>query len=313
MSLLNRRELLVRSAAATAALSLSTATGWASRKTSGCTLSIGTYAMPGMELEKAIALISDSGYDGVEIAARADYDGAPATMPPARRRRVRGLLQNRGLRLTALMEHLFPAEKDSDHAAQLDRLKGVATLARDLAANGLPLVQTVLGGGQWSEKRNLFRDRLGDWLAVLGEKGVALAIKPHRGGAMSRPDEAVWLIRQLDTPAGLGMVYDYSHYAFRDMTVADTVALALPYTTHMAVKDAVRQGERIRFQLPGTGGTFDYEDLLRRFFAGGYRGDVCCEVSGMVSKAPGYDPAEAARLSYRNMARAFERAGIPRT
>jgi hypothetical protein len=44
--------------------------------------------------------------------------------------------------------------------------------------------------------------------------------------------------------------------------------------------------------------------LLRE---GGYRGDVCCEVSGMVSSKPGYDPVAAAKRCYQNVSPAFER------
>ena len=62
----------------------------------------------------------------------------------------------------------------------------------------------------------------------------------------------------------------------------------------------------MEFLLPGESGTFDYANLLRLFHEGGYRGDVCCEVSSMVSSKPGYDPSAAAKTCYRNMARAFE-------
>ncbi|MBN2307405.1 MAG: sugar phosphate isomerase/epimerase, partial [Candidatus Hydrogenedentes bacterium] len=64
--------------------------------------------------------------------------------------------------------------------------------------------------------------------------------------------------------------------------------------------------------LPGESGTIDYAVLLRLFYAGGYRADVCCEVSGVVSGKPGYDPVAAANTSYANVAPAFEEAGVPR-
>ena len=277
-----------------------------------CTLSIGTYAMPGMQVEEAINVVGDAGYDGIEIAARSDYDGAPATMPKTRRREVRRLLGETGLALTALMENLRPATSDSEHEQQVERLKRVGDLANDLATAQTPPVQTTLGGGSWIAKRELFRDRLSDWIDVLRKVGVVLAIKPHRGGAMSRPEEAVWLIRQLRGTPRLRMVYDYSHYAFRDMTVEGTVATSLPYTAHIAVKDAVQESDRVAFQLPGQSGSFDYANLLRRFYRGGYRGDICCEVSGMVSKAAAYDPVRAAHICHRNMARAMGRAEVPR-
>lgn len=315
MQKLDRRQWMRCATAATIGASCSAARSvfGADASVGGCTLCIGTYAMPGMRLEEAIGVVADTGYDGIEISARADYDGAPETMAATRRKDVRQQLLKSNLKLTALMESLYPTEKDAEHRQQVERLKRVGELANDLATGGTPPVQTTLGGGNWAEKKTLFRDRLGDWIDVLRDAGVVLAIKPHRGGGMSRPDEAVWLIHQFDETPWLRMVYDYSHYAFRDMTVEETVAVALPYTAHIAVKDAVKQGDRVVFQLPGASGTFDYAHLLRLFYEGGYRAAICCEVSSMVWKSPGYDPVEAARVCYRNMARALEQAEVPRT
>lgn len=277
----------------------------------GCTLSIGTYSLKGLGLDDAINSVAAIGYDGVEIAVFPGHDAEPAKLAPTARRDLRRRLDGR-LALTALMENLSPATDAKRHQADLDRLRRVVDLSNDLAPARPPLVQTVLGGGTWDEKRALFRDRLGDWAGVFREGRVVLAIKPHRGGALSRPAEALWLIDQLGDTPWLRMVYDYSHYAHRDMTVEGTVRQALPVTAHVVVKDAVAVGDKIEFRLPGESGTFDYAALLRLWHAGGYRGDVCCEVSGQVSGKPGFDPVAAARACYRNMARAFVEAGVPR-
>ena len=55
-----------------------------------------------------------------------------------------------------------------------------------------------------------------------------------------------------------------------------------------------------------------FESVLRTMHEAGYRGDVCCEVSGMVFSQKGYDPVAAAKTCYANLAPAFERAGIRR-
>ena len=128
---------------------------------------------------------------------------------------------------------------------------------------------------------------------------------------MSTPSEAVWLIQQLDNTPWIRMVYDYSHFAFRDMPLAATVETALPYTAHIAIKDAVMEKGKVRFVNPGLGGRIDYVKLLRLFAEGGYRGDVCCEVSGMVWSQPGYDPVASARQCYKSIAPAFAKAGLP--
>ncbi len=277
-----------------------------------CTLSIGTYSLKGIALEEAIPLVAEIGYDGIEIATQPGFDGEPSKLSPDRRKGVRERLATTGLKLTALMEQVSPSADDQQHRADVERIGRVADLARDLSPDAPPLIQTVLGGGTWEELKTRFRDRLGDWVDEAARRGVVFAIKPHRGGALSRPSEANWLIRQLGEPRHLKMVYDYSHYAFRDLPLEETVREALPYTAHLVVKDAVRQEGRITFALPGESGTFDYPRLLRLFHDGGYRGDVCCEVSSQVSGKPGYDPRAAARTCYRNISRAFASAQVPR-
>ena len=277
------------------------------------TFSFGTYGMKSLPVEQALRTIADVGYDGVEIAVMPEWDSAPSKLSDERRGAVRRLLSDLDLRLTALMEHLPPSRDDADHRAAVDRLRQAVDLGRALAPESPPLVQTVLGGGRWDEMKSIYRDRLGDWLErVFKPAQVTLAIKPHRGGAMSRPEEAIWLIEQLGRPPLLRIVYDYSHYAFRDMPLEQTVETALPWTAHIAVKDAIEQDGKVAFALPGESRTFDYARLFTLLREGGYAGDVCCEVSGMVWNRPGYDPAAAAKTCYANLAPALQQAGLRR-
>ncbi|MEO2017372.1 MAG: sugar phosphate isomerase/epimerase [Fuerstiella sp.] len=275
-------------------------------------LGFSTYGMKSLTTEAAISHIARIGFDSVEITVWPDWNAAPTNMTAERRRTVRTQLVDSGLRLTSLMEHIVPSENDAQHAAHRTRLAGVFELAKDLCPSQRPLVQTVLGGGQWKQKRELLRDRVGDWLDIATERQTVLAIKPHRGGVMSRPEEAVWLIEQLGRSKYLRIVYDYSHYAYRDMSMEDTVRTALPYLAHVAVKDAVKEGDRILFKLPGQAGTISYAKLLKSLFNGGYRGDISCEVSGMVWSKPGYDPVSAAEACYRSLSGAFTAANVPR-
>lgn len=278
----------------------------------GLTFSFGTYGSRTLSLEKSIRLVATIGYDGVEIATRPEWDAAPERMPKARRKEVHGLLLDRNLKVTAMMEHLPPSTDAQTHQNDLARLRSVMELGADLTPTTPPLIQTVLGGGTWEEKKHLFVERVGDWSELAKEMQTVVAIKPHRGGAMSRPSEAVWLIEQLKKTPWIRMVYDYSHYAFRNLSVEETVRTALPFTAHIAVKDTIKTDAGFRFVLPGASQAFDYAQLFKLFFAGGFRGDVCCEVSGMVWNTPDYDPVAAAKQCYQNLAPCFETAGVPR-
>jgi sugar phosphate isomerase/epimerase len=314
MIILSRREFLTATASASLGTSLATSFAHAKEKKSPRTLSLsfGTYGMKTLTTEKAVEVLAKIGYDAIEIIARPDWDAEPKRMTLARRKDVRVRLQETGLQLTALMEHLQPSAEKPQQAGALDRLQRVAELGHDLSPQSQPLIQTTLGGGKWDEQRNLYRDVLGKWIEIGQRNKTVIAIKPHRGGGMSRPEEAVWLIEQLGKSPWLRMVYDYSHYAFRDMSVEETVETALPWIAHVAVKDTVKQGEKTAFVLPGESGKFDYAKLLKLLYAGGYHGDISCEVSGMVWNKPGYDPVVAARTCYRNMTAAFKKAGLRR-
>lgn len=312
MSLMNRRTFAVSGGAALLS-GIRWSPAMAENQPAGMTLGFSTYGMKSVSTEVAVQSIAEIGYDAVELTVRPGWDCAPDLVSAARRKSIRQLMADRSLRLTSLMEHLYPAESDADHRAALARLEQVFQLAKDLSGQRPPVVQTVLGGGTWDERKSLFRDRLGDWIALGSKYGIVTCIKPHRGGAMSRPAEAIWLIRQLDDSPWLRMVYDYSHYAYRDIPLVASVREAIPYTAHVAVKDAVQVDGKVRFDLPGAAGTIDFVRLLIELSQGGYRGDISCEVSGMVWGQPGYQPLPAARTCYRHMAEAFEAAGVRRS
>ena len=173
------------------------------------------------------------------------------------------------------------------------------------------MVETTMGGKKWEAEKNRFRDHLGRWAELAESTRTVIAVKPHRGHACSRPEEAVWLMKQINSP-WIRLVYDYSHFDHRDIPLQKSLATLLPYTAQIAVKDTEIRDGKVKFALPGATGRIDFVSLLRQAFAGGYRGDVCCEISSQVHRVSGYDPEAAAKTCYENMARAFREAGIPR-
>ena len=276
-----------------------------------CTLGFSTYGMKNLKTEQAIKELSRIGFDAVELTVRTDWDADSAKMNAERRKSLRGQMKDASLSLTSLMEHVHPTN-DTEQKVALERLKLATELAHDLATDEVPLIQTVLGGGNWEQEKQGIVERLAAWAELGHSTQTTIAIKPHRGGVLSQPTEAAWIFEQLNKPERLKMVYDYSHYAFRDLRLAETIATALPYTVHVAVKDAVQKGNRVVFELPGVNDTIDFASMFRQLYAGGYRGDINCEVSGMVWGQQGYDPIAAAQTCYANMAKAMQAAGVKR-
>ncbi len=151
MTVLNRRSFLAASAASVLSLSGQRSLR-AADSSSGMTLGFSTYGMKSLKTEVAIEAIAKIGYDAVELTVWPDWDCAPGNVDTARRRTIRQLIGEKSLKLTSLMEHLYPSEKDADHAAGLARLEKVYQLARDLAGDKPPVAATVLGGGTWGRQ-----------------------------------------------------------------------------------------------------------------------------------------------------------------
>ena len=277
-------------------------------KQKGIPLTFSTYGLPKHPLNEAIEVIGDCGYDGLEICVAPTARAAASKLSRGQRREARLRMKDRDLLLGSLMSHLRPLGTAEQHAADLERLKQDCILAHDLAPDSPPIIQTVLGGSNWEQSRQLCVERIADWVEIANRYEVTLAVKPHRGHALSRPSEAAWLIEQLNRPPRIRMWYDYSHFIFREMPMRQTITESLPIMAGVAVKDAVQKNGKIQFLLPGAAGTINYQQLFRILSEEQFTGPLCVEVSSHVWKAEDYDADTALRDSYRVLSAAMGRS-----
>jgi len=147
--------------------------------------------------------------------------------------------------------------------------------------------------------------RLGEYAAP---HGVSLAIEPHVGAALSRPDQAVWLIEQIGRP-NVGLNLDYSHFQAIGMSVAEAVPPLAPHALHTHIKGVKGRWPEHAFLTPGED-DFDHATYLGTMHDCGYRGYETVEISKMVVARPDYEPFAHAQLAYDTLADAARRAGI---
>jgi sugar phosphate isomerase/epimerase len=302
MNQLNRREFVgsLVSGLAVSGLCCPVARG-ALRNDTSLKLGYSLYGMRQVPLDEALQHCARIGYQAVELALMPGWPCEPAVLQVDDRVRIRKRIAELKLELPALMENLPINGDDATHRAQLERLKASCQLAHDLKGERPPIIETILGGkdGEWMQLRDLFVRRLGDWDRIARESQTVICIKPHRMGAMNRPEQANWLLEQLNSP-WLKLVYDYSHFQHRDMTIADTVRALRASIQFVHVKDTIIEAGKAKFVLPGDGG-IDYTELFGQLRAANFTGCICVEVSGMVQNQPNYDPVAAAERSYRTL------------
>lgn len=270
-------------------------------------LGFSLYGMKSLPLEQALKACKEIGYDCVELPVMSGWPLDSASWTEPQIAEAGALLKQTGLRLSALMENLNLNASDEAHAKNLERLRLAGRLAHGLSPDRPPVIETVLGGRppQWPEVRQAMARRLGDWAETAEQAGVVIAIKAHVGGALHRPQDAVWLMQQAQSDA-IRLAFDYSHFQLRNIPMAEAVEAMAPYTVFVHVKDAQGTAENFRFLLPGEG-DIDYGTLFNLLKRAGYRGDVLVEVSGQIHSQQSYDPIAAARKCFDPLANAMIR------
>jgi sugar phosphate isomerase/epimerase len=269
------------------------------------------YGMKTIAPLAAIKIIADIGYNGVELPVMADWPCAPETLTPADRRDVRSALTDWSVDLPALMENLPLLVEKPQQVEHRQRLQRAMQLAHDLAPDQPPLIETVLGGapGTFEQVRDPLADELLQWSRLAAAQEVVIAVKPHVNNACRTPNDALWLMEQVNSP-WIRLAFDYSHFERQQLTLPRVWNALQPHTAFVHIKDnrQIAPG-KYEFILPGDGGT-NYTELLQLLRRDRYHGAVVVEVSQQVWSKPGYEPIVAAERCYLKLFRSFEQAGL---
>ncbi|MBS0206316.1 MAG: sugar phosphate isomerase/epimerase [Planctomycetes bacterium] len=269
------------------------------------------YGTRSLKVSEALKVCADIGYSGVELACMKDWPCDPAALNQANRKALRSELNDLALELPCLMENLVLVVPDAQHQSNLERLKNACQLGHDLCPDAPPVVETVLGGkpDEWPTVKDRMVEKLRDWDKVASAERTVVAVKAHAFGALHTPQDAKWLVQQINSP-WIRLVFDYSHFQRQKLDLKESLSTMLAETVFVHIKDNITTAGKTEFALPGDAGDIDYAEFLKLLKEGGYRGSVVVEVSGQVFGKPGFDPIAAARRCYTNIQPAFVKAGL---
>jgi sugar phosphate isomerase/epimerase len=257
------------------------------------------YAAPSVPVSEMLDLIRQTGYDGAELCCTTGWPSEPALLSADARRKIR----DSGFPIHTLMQNFNLMASAEAQTLTLEKIKLTAALAHDLSPAHPTTLQTVLGGKpqDWPASQRLMADRLAEWTRAAAAAGITLAVKGHASSAIDKPDKLLWLLNHVNQPATLTANYDYSHFQLANLHMEQTMDQLLPRSALITVKDSKIVDGQPRFVLPGDG-SIDYTRYFRKVKQLNWSGWVLVEVSSNVFKQPGYDPAQAARHCYANLA-----------
>lgn len=277
-------------------------------------LSYSTWGMPQVPIDVAVAHCANLGFDGLEMTVIPGWSTDAATLDAAERQRIRTLYDQHQLELCGLSGNTPLLDGDpAEHEAHMDRFRGYLDLAAELQRPRERLTVTTTSGGRpedWERVNTTLVDHFGELADHAQQAGVVVGIEPHVGAALHRPEQVLWLLEQINSPA-LTIHFDISHFNVQGLPIETTIAQLAPLSLHTHVKDERGIAPDHEFLIPGEG-EMDYPRYLRLMTAAGYDGHIVVEISLMVQRRPDFDALDAAAQSYRILAQAFEDAGIAR-
>lgn len=276
-------------------------------------LGYSTWGMPNLSIDAAVERIASLGFDGIEISVLPRWTTFIDNLDAAERKRIRKLLDEKGLTLSAIYGCSSLLVNDDDYDDMARRLRAAVDLAAEWAQDGHVPVVNVLSGGRtadWESQRDTLVERTVPFAEYAQARGVILAMEPHVDGLVDMPDKMLAILEAVNSPS-LRVNFDISHFDIFGMSIKESVAALVPYSVHAHVKDQSGRYPDYQFLTPGDG-DFDYVTYLKEMQAHGYDGFITAEISMMVQRKPEYDPLAACDQTYRTMAKAFEDAGIAR-
>jgi sugar phosphate isomerase/epimerase len=275
-------------------------------------LGFSVWAMRELPVDQQLTIVREAGYASTCLVSGPTFPLDAVKIDIGEKKRIRKLLNESELELSAIAGHATQLEPDPDKLrANADRIKATIDLAADLAGPEGPPCVVSMGYGApatYEQDRVLLAERFGKLAEHAGTRGVTLVLEPHVGQAMDEPEKVVALLEAVNSPH-FRLNLDNSHFEVMGRDLDDYLPTLIPYSVHTDLKDQSGISPDHQFLVPGEG-DFDYARYLKAMEKVGYTGCVTIEISVMVQRRPDYDPAEVARRSFRVLVAAEQESGV---
>jgi sugar phosphate isomerase/epimerase len=266
-------------------------------------LAICSETFAGMNFAEACKAARRTGYDGIEIEP-AHLDADPASIPPARRRDIRRMMEGEGLRCPGL--HLFLKAPAGLHLTTSDAaVRGksweyfarLVDLAADLAGNPVMVLgsarqREAAAGASPREAVARLTEGLHGLRALAERRRVCILVEPlapHLCNVVNTLAQAMDVVRAVGSSA-VQTIFDTHNTAGESETAPALLERYLPFIRHVHLNEM--DGRR-----PGAG-NYPFATLLQALQRLRYNGWLSVEVFDF--KPDGETVARLAREFLRN-------------
>ncbi len=237
----------------------------------------------GLPFDEQCRLARKIGYAGIEVMPGGLAEN-PVAIPASQRRELRRTIEDDGLAFVGLHNLLtVPAGMHAtanDPALRRrtwDFVRGLIDLCADLGPDAI----MVFGSGKQRSAEagcpipdavNRLRDGLASVAPHARERGVTILVEPlapHLSNVVNRLEEAVTIVREIDSPA-VRTMFDVHNTAAEQLSGAELIGRYIGWIRHVHLNEM--DGRR-----PGTG-SYDFRSLYRALEEHGYHGWLSLEV-----------------------------------
>lgn len=251
-------------------------------------------------LEETLEFVSQTGYQGIEIAPFTLADSV-IDISSKRREEIRQKIQKYGLEAVGLHWLLVsPCGLYINHPDKTIRdntknyLFALIDFCQDLGGKimviGSPKQRNVLDGRSYEETWKITREVFQECTRRAEEKGVTLCLEPlprRETNFITTAAEAIRLVKEISHP-NFRLILDVHAMSDEDRPLEEIISEAAPYLAHFHANDANKKG-------PGSG-KVDFLPLFKVLEKMGYQGYVSVEVFDFEP-----DPRTVARKSLEYM------------
>ena len=259
-----------------------------------------TYALKMVDPFEAVKIISDAGYDALEICASEEWPSSPTIFSTDQQEQLVKLVQDLGFPSPIIFGNIDVCAPYYDRVAMYDLTKKKFEMAQRLHFDDSPILITTTPGHSappWNSGKNQIRDAFLNLADMAAVEDVVISIEAHAGTDFETPEKAVWMMEQTAHP-NLKLDLDISHFVVEGSDMVHSVDLCAPYASMVHIKDGEKVDVQIKFCLPGAG-SIDITGFFSALKSNGLEDmPVFAEVSVQQSREPDYKPRRVAEFCH---------------